>query len=192
MTERKMTAKGFVHKASAAKSAQAFLAAHREWLSTGPHATAVVPMLEAVDRGEAMPTPTLREISNVVMAFAIAETLHKSSQPASGGGRPRKEYPFTAKLLDDAGNVSQEKSFDDYNSARKWCDRRLVVDSGPRWSGSVIDNRSARVSPVDRDAALAAAFGGRKMGPVCKTPAKSAPLKSKMKVSNYKARFSAG
>jgi hypothetical protein len=168
MTERKMTDKGFLHKASgkAANSAKAFLAAHREYLLTGTLGILTEPILVKLDKGQILPTPALGEIRNVVMSHMIAAEIAKGQAKIERAAEPAKPKNYTATIYTEAGEIATRinaegetvnmvQGFEDYIRAQDWCDRRLALDSGNGWTAKVVDNRDQREVEVDRDDAFA-------------------------------------
>jgi len=167
---RKMTPKGFLHKAQskAAHSAAAFIAAHREYLMTGGLSSLTGPILVKLDNREVLPTPALGEIKKAVLGFMVAEQIvagqakiEKATEPRV----PRVTKPYTATVYDDKGEIATRvtaegetvdmvQGFEDYMRAQDWCDRRLALDSGDKWKATIVDNRSQRECNVDRDGAF--------------------------------------
>lgn len=176
--------KAFCNKASAARSATAYLAAHKEFLTAGAHASVVVPLLDALANGTALPSPTLKAVAEALMAWELSQVTVRAAK-GTGGGRPRVEKAFVAEVIED-GAITLSKGFDSAREAESWLDRRLD-NGGPRTSGKINGEE------VSRDAALARLYGApRRGGPVMKRAPQSAPMKSKMKVSTWRAHFSRG
>lgn len=151
MTERKMTPKGFLHKAGgkAAIAADSFLDAHRAWLETGELALFTTPILLKVDSRELMPTPALEQIKEVVLAHHLAEEIRISKEKMDRADEPTKtSKSYVATIYDSkTGEVVQEQndkgklvdlkqSFDDGTRAEGWTDRRLF-DGAVSWFGVV-------------------------------------------------------
>lgn len=151
MTERKMSPKGFLHKATgkASTNAIAFITAHRAWLETGELSLFTTPILLKVDSKDLMPTPALEEIKAVVLAHHLAEEIRIAQDKMEAAGEPTKtSKSYIATIYDSkTGEVVQEKndkgklvdlkqSFDDGTRAEGWTDRRLF-DGSVTWFGVV-------------------------------------------------------
>lgn len=170
--ERKMTPKGFLHKArsKAANSALAFIAAHREFLTTGELGSVTGPILVKLDSKEILPTPALGEIKQAVLGFMVAEQITAGQAKLERASEPKASTKvYTATVYTDTGEIATRinaegetinmvQKFEDYIRAQDWCDRRLALDSGNGWTATIIDNRSQRESKVDRDDAFARFF----------------------------------
>lgn len=169
--ERKMTAKGFLHKAStkAANSALAFIAAHREFLTTGELGSVTGPILIKLDSKEILPTPALGEIKQAVLGYMVAEQITAGQAKLERASEPAKPKNYTATVYTETGEIATRvneagetvdmvQGFEDYMRAQDWCDRRLALDAGNGWTAKVLDNRSQRECEVDRDDAFARFF----------------------------------
>ena len=167
MTERKMTPKGFLHKATtkAANNATAFLAAHRQWLETGELAPLTSPILRKLDERDMMPTPALEEIKNVVLCHFLAQETKKAEDQMAKASEPKVQKAYIATIYDAKGNVAtvlteekEEKelrqSFDMAQDAERWCDRRLF-DGAPDWHGTVESTKGLPPIHVLREDAIA-------------------------------------
>lgn len=152
--ERKMTAKGFLHKATkqGAKSAEGFIAAHRAWLETGELAQFTSPILAKLDAKEVYPTPALQAITAVVLGHMLAENVAKAEASLVEGPGRVSEKAWTATIFNASGeimthkngNTGEEKdlvqNFDSSSDADRWCDRRLF-DGASDWFGTVVSNK---------------------------------------------------
>src|SRR6476660_953615 len=78
MSDKIISPKMFLHKASQAKSAIAFIAAYREWMETGQIASALSPILARIDNKELFPTPGLLEIRNAVLVHHLTAEVQKA------------------------------------------------------------------------------------------------------------------
>ena len=149
MTERKMTAKGFLHKTTtkAANSAAAFLASYREYLTTGELAPVASPIIRKMDEGTILPTPALKEIQSVVMAHIIASDQAKVEHAIEVSQEPKKTKNWVVQILDVEGNICTRinakgeeeelvKSFDKSQEADGWADRRLF-EGASDWYATV-------------------------------------------------------
>jgi hypothetical protein len=213
MTERKMSPKGFLHKASgkAANSASAFIATHREWLETGELALFTTPILLKVDSREMMPTPALEEIKAVVLAHHLAEEIRLAQEKMEKADEPTegKSKSYVARIYDSkTGEVVQEKndkgklvdlkeSFDDGTRAEGWTDRRLFAGA-PHWFGVVESTKlfrqdgTAFAATILRDDSIARILRKPK-APVMKAQKKSGGrLSFGVKAKESRASFSRG
>lgn len=151
MSERKMTVKGFLHKANAKVSALAFLAQHRVWLETGEHAEVTSPILRMLDEEQLLPTPALDLLKEAVLTHhlrvesAKAERRIEENQNPSGHSRTNKSW--VARIFNKDGHlvetantkgeiVDLEMMFDMASDADRWTDRRLF-EGAPDWFGVV-------------------------------------------------------
>jgi hypothetical protein len=208
---RKMGPKGFLHKAEKANggkiSANGFLTAHKEWLSTGEIGDITQPILDKWETGAVMATPALQEIKKLVLDYHLATEAEKLASKGTGG-RTAKVKPYTATIYNARGeiqtaknaedeNVDLVKSFDLIQEANRWADRRLF-DGAPDWFGTVVSNLQTDSDgqnlswTVLRDEAIGRILA-TKPGAVCKKPPKSTGrLSPQMKVSQSHCRFSKG
>src|SRR5277367_643076 len=149
MSDRKMTAKGFLAKTNtkAANSAGAFLAQYREWLTTGELADMASPILRKMDDKELMPTPALKLIAHAVMAHIIAVDQNKAEVAIEKAAEPSKPKPWMAQIQNAEGEVCTKlntdgeeeelvKGFEHPQEADRWVDRRLF-EGKPGWYGVV-------------------------------------------------------
>lgn len=182
MTERKMTAKGFLHKATtkAANSALSFIDAHREFLLTGELALFTAPILARVADKSLMPTPALTEITQVVLAHHLAETIRIEEEKMARRDSPteRKPKSYVATIYDSkTGEVVQKKndegklvdlkqSFDDSMRAEGWTDRQLF-DGAPTWFGVV---ESTKLFRADGTAFAATILRGDSIARILRKP----------------------
>jgi hypothetical protein len=212
MTQRNMTPKGFLHKATgkAALAAGSFIEAHRAWLETGELALFTTPILLKVDSRELMPTPALEEIKSVVLAHHLAEQIRIEQEKMEKAGEPTKSSKsYVATIYDSkTGEVVQEKndkgklvdlkeSFDDGTRAEGWTDRRLF-DGAPHWFGVVESTKlfrqdgTAFAATILRDDSIARILRKPK-APVMKAQKKSGGrLSFGVKCKESKASFSRG
>jgi hypothetical protein len=210
--ERKMTVKGFLHKAGtkAAASAIAFLAAHRAWLETGELAEVTSPILRLLDEKQIMPTPALDEIKRVVLAHHLQVESEKAEaklvEAADPSSHPTK--PWVATIYDAKGNVVQventkgevvdlEMSFAFCHEADRWTDRRLF-EGAPDWFGVVQSRILMRAdgtpisTTVMRDDAIARILKKPKSPLVKKTGVNDNRLSFGVKVQQTRSHFSHG
>lgn len=200
MSERKMTEKGFLNKASGKLSAAAFIAQHRQFLSTGTLASLTAPILAKLDAREIMPTPALDEIRQAVLTHMIAKDIAKGE--AAMNAPPRTVKPYTATVYDAGGNVAIRttedgeikeliSNFDDTSGAEGWCDRRLDTE-GPGAYALIVHHTTARVMRIERDDSIARLCGTRRPGPVMKQQGSSGGIGWNMKAKGDHFYFSRG
>jgi len=208
---RVMGPKGFLFKAEKANggkiSANGFLTAHKEWLSTGEIGDITQPILDKWETGAIMATPALQEIKKLVLDYHLACETEKHANKGSAG-RTATVKPYTATIYDATGKVQTAinsegeekeliKSFALMQEANRWADRRLFEGAGD-WFGTVIsnlqtDSEGQNLSwTVLRDEAIGRILA-TKPGAVCKKPPKSTGrLSQQMKVSHSHCSFSKG
>lgn len=202
----KMTPKGFLKKlnSKAALSALGFLAAHREYLTSGELADILRPIVEKVDNGALLPTPALSQIRQAVMDHILAAEVAKAEKAIekanAPGGTGSASKPFQAVILDVAGRVQtyidsqgKEKEYrQNFNlpqEAERWVDRRLV-DGAPNWHGEVMHN-GAPWDTIERDQSMARLFK-RPLSPVMKKPPTPGKLSGHIKIRAKHHSFSQG
>ena len=216
MADRKMTEKGFLHKAKGKVSATAFIAQHREWLVTGTLAPLTTPVLAKLDSGEIYPTQALGDLCQAVMGHMVARHIFEGENkidkaPASTGTgtgtRTGTSKPYTATVYDESGNIQcvltrdtedAEKDlvsyFDCHHKAQGWCDRRLD-QGGPGWYATIVDNATGNViERIDRDASLHRLYSKRPGSGVAtkKVATASGGLSWRMKAKGDHFHFSKG
>jgi len=147
MAERKMTPKGFLHKANGKVSAEAFLKQHREWLLTGELAQVTSPILAKLDAKESMPTATLEQIKSAVLSHHLAVEITKAETAMEKASEPKTSKAYLVTIRDAEGNVCTRvndkgetvdlrQSFDLGSDAEGWADRRLF-DGFSDWFGTI-------------------------------------------------------
>lgn len=220
MTDRKMSAKGFLHKATSATaraSALGFIKQHREYMLTGEIAAHTAPIIAKIDSGEIMPTPAMDLIKEAVFSHLMLESAAKAQkaltraidaqESESTGTREKTPKPNRASVLDEKGNVvtfkndegedeDLSKSFDSYMAAERWLDRRLF--DNPNCTGEIATLNHTdsgglpRLFTVTRESAMARILK-EPSKPVCKGSGKGGGgLGFGVKVRNDKATFSHG
>ena len=143
---RKMSCRGFLHKASGRVSADAFLASHKAWLLTGDLADFTAPILTALDEKDMLPTPALQAITDVVLAHMLA-TENAKAENALLNPKVAKVMPWMATIYNAKGEVQTrvkedgsiedlQKGFEKSSDADRWVDNRLF-DGCPDWYGTV-------------------------------------------------------
>ena len=143
MNERKMSAKGFLHKAGGKISADAFLAQHRAWLETGDLALFTAPILRKLDSKEILPTPALGEIKQVVLAHHLAAEVQAAEDAMAKADAPKVQKNYVVTVYNSRGEVQTRtdpqgkvkdlsEGFLTGQLAEGWADRRLFEGS-PDW-----------------------------------------------------------
>jgi len=186
-----MSPKGFLRKASAAKSAIAFFAAHREYLTSGEISEVTAPIIIQVDNGELLPTPALAILQDAVLKHLLNQDTIETEVSK------RKPKNYVARILDEKGEVCQ-KGGDELISEHKlaqdvegWVDRRLF-EGASDWTGEIVHTETGIVTIVFRSDAIARMMHKRR-GPTCQTKSKTTgKLSFGVKVRETHARFSAG
>lgn len=125
MTERKTTIKGFIKKATNAKTAEGFLSQYREFLTTGEVASITSPILAKIDNGNVEPTLGLEEITNAVFAHMMARDLEKAEESVAKANAPAISKPVEAKIISLHGELLDASSFHLHQDAERWVDNRL-------------------------------------------------------------------
>lgn len=126
----KMSPKMFLHRASQAKSAIAFIGQYREWMVSGELASVVNPILAKIDTKELFPTPGLREIQNAVLAHHLASQVRQAEEKITKrevvANVPSNDKNYIARVFDAAGNEMDADDVKFDTDGIRWCDRRLI------------------------------------------------------------------
>lgn len=211
MSERKMSPKGFLHKASqkAANSAAAFLAQHRAWLETGELSLFTSPILRKLDDKELLPTPALSQIKEVVLAHHLAEEVRKAEESMARADQPKVRKNYVVTVYDAKGEIQTRKNantgedielretFDLSTQAEGWADRRLF-DGASDWFAVIESTKMFRedgsplATTILRDDAIARILRVKK-GPVMKSkPQSTSKLSFGVKAKGDHFQFSRG
>lgn len=208
MTERKMSPKGFLHKANGKISADAFLKQHREWLTTGELAQFTSPILAKLDAKESMPTATLEQIKSVVLSHHLAVEIKKAEVAMDKAQEPGTSKCYLATIRDSEGNICTrvtekgetedlQKSFDLGSDAERWTDRRLYHGASD-WFGVIemtkmFNAHGEPISSVIKREDAMARIDKKVKGPVVKAQPKSTnSLGFGVKAKQSHASFSRG
>jgi hypothetical protein len=140
MTQRKLTLKSFVKKASSAKSAIAFLQSHREFLTTGEVASLTSTIVAKIDNGVILPTPGLEEITNAVFAHMMVQLQEAAEEAIIKNNSSQTSKPITARILTSNGEEITASSFNLHQDAERWCDNRLYAGT-PGSYGEIVHNK---------------------------------------------------
>ena len=206
---RQMSPKGFLFKANGRVSAEAFLVAHREWLTTGELANATMPILVKLDSKEILPTPALDEIKEIVLAHHIKTELQKAKAAMQKQTEPKALKAWQATVYNQDGSIALgwkvtkdpdtgkesgewvdlQQDFDMAQDAEGWADRKLF-DAAPD-SYAEVNGHGTSVR-VERKDAIARILR-KKKGPVSHTRgASTSSLGFGVKAKQDTAHFSKG
>lgn len=179
-TERKMSPKGFIKRATTAKSAIAFMQQYRTYMTTGELASILSPIVAKVDAGFLLPTPALTEIAHAVLTHVIARDVAKAETAMAKAQQSETSENWMVQILDSKGQVcvrlkdngeeeDLERGFEKASDAARWTDRRLEQGM-PDWHGEITHTPTNRVEIILRADAMSRILRAKK-GPV--TPRKS-------------------
>jgi hypothetical protein len=208
--KRSMSHKGFLHKckSKAAVAAGAFIAAHRDWITSGELGAMTAPILMKLDNKELLPTPALQEIQNAVLNHMLIVNQRSTEEaigkePTAGGfGRKAEPKAHQAMIVNSKGEVQVRikengededliKEFDMPQDGVRWIDRRLVECSSDCYA-IFSHNRTHQEEIITRDDAMSRVFAKAKqptMKPQTKTTSK---LSFGVKAKQSHAKFSHG
>jgi len=131
MDDKNMSIKQFLHRSGQVKSAMAFLAQYREYLTTGELAPIVSPILAKIDVHEIQPAPGIELIRNAVLAHHLAITIRQEETKQSRRetsnlfNKPNKKN-YIATVFNAKGEVLKSKELPLDTDGIRWCDRRLI------------------------------------------------------------------
>lgn len=135
----KVTIKSFLFKSQtkAARSAEAFIAAYREFLVSGELAEIAGPILVKLDSAELLPTPALEEIRSAVLAHHLANEVRKGEERLAVQSEAVSESPkvsnravklpknYTVDIVNSAGDVIGSYECNSCLEAERVADRKL-------------------------------------------------------------------
>lgn len=188
---RTMTLKGFVHKASSAKSAIGFLAAHADFIRQ--HAT-LAPFLDSYEQGKELATATLIQIRDLAFARMVDDEIEAARTRATNVREPKvKTYTVTIMTKDGEG---KSEGFAMMQDAEGWADRRMFEDASSLYAEVVSTHVGKSGTPIKwqvmRQDSIARTLKG-KGGPVMKSQSKTtSSLGFGVKVHNDRCSFSRG
>ena len=205
--KRNMTMKGFLHKANITKGALGFLAAHREYLTTGEYAAITSPIVAQIDSGKLMATPGLAAITKAVYDHMIVVDDQKALEKMQNQSEPAEPKNYQARILTAKGEIATKlndkgeyedlvKEFDLHQRAEEWCDRRLF-DGETDWYGEVVACKlqtanGPMITHVNREISVEKILKGKR-GPVMHKANKSnGKLSFGVKCNNDVSKFSHG
>ena len=210
-TKKPMTASSFLAKCMTSKAisgALGFLAAHREFLTTGETALSTAPIMQRFDSGELIASVALNEVAEAVANHLATKAASNPTTKSVGGmkeSRPSVDKPFRARVIDIRSDCTVQvfneskgemelldKCFAMPQEAQRWVDRRLANGS-PDWYGEITHNEKMW-EVVERDHSIGRVFGRRpgQPGQMCKKSAKSSGLGWGVKAKQSTAHFSNG
>lgn len=192
---RTMTLKGFVHKASSAKSAIGFLAAHADFIRQ--HAT-LAPFLDNYEKGKELASPTLIMIRDLAFARMVDDEIEAARTRATNVRTP-KIKTYTVTIIHSHGNgvvAGKSEGFEMMQEAEGWADRRLFEDASSLYAEVVSTHIGKSGVPIKwqvmRQDSIARTLKG-KGGPVMKSQSKTtSSLGFGVKVHNDRCSFSRG
>jgi len=169
-----MTPKWFLSLASrnGSKSAENFLATHRNWLENSVLASEVAPILAQIDSRNLFPTPGLDAILHVVLGYMMTEDLIKAQGQLKRSSEVKTDKPYVARIMTSEGQpvtVLDEKknpkhlhaSFEHLQEADRWCQRRLNEGTEGwygeiTWTKVITKSGTPMVTKVNRNDAIQA------------------------------------
>lgn len=187
-----MSLKGFIKKASAAKSAIGFIAQYREYMLSGDLAPITSPILSKLDNHELLPTPALKEITDVAFAHMMAQESVKIQESLEKANKPKTKKAVTATLYSPKGNELISKGFNLSQEGERWLDQRLI-ESAPGCVGKIVHSRVKELTvEVSREEAFARVYKERKMASHKKIGVSMSRLGFGVKAKNDRFHFSHG
>lgn len=204
-----MTPKWFLSLAtrSGIKSAEAFLAAHRDWLENGELAKEVSPILVQIDSKEVFPSPGLNAIMHVALGHVMASTIAKAEEQLNQVSSPKTDKPYVGVIYNANGTVAtvindkkEERElragFNHPQEADRWCQRRLSEGSAGQfglvtWTKVLTKAGTPMTTRHDRDDAIRALIP-KKRTPYMHQNRSNGQLKNRMSVGQTHVRFSQG
>src|SRR5271157_569510 len=135
---RTISLQGWLTKSTqkaATASAAGFLAAHREFLTTGELATKTTPVLAQFDRGEIYPTPTLLKMQSIVLDHMVQIEKNKAAQASAVAEQEvvknwvasvyTAEGKLQTRIAKNGEIVELIEAFEKASDADNFCDRYL-------------------------------------------------------------------
>lgn len=188
---RVMTLKGFVHKATSAKSAIGFLAAHADFIKANG---SLAPLLTKYEEGKEIATNTLIMIRDLAFAAMVDDEI-EAARNRSTTVREKKVKTYTVTIFTTDGEGKSE-GFSMMQEAEGWADRRLVEDANALYAAVVSTHIGKSGTPitwqVNRNDSMARVMR-EKRGPVMKVQSKTtSSLGFGVKVHNDRCSFSRG
>ena len=190
------TLKGFLHRASSAKSAIGFLASHKDFIQ---QYQSLATILESYESGQEIASVALQKMKDIAFAAMVENELNKAKEKSAKPNVDKtekvkkcKNYTVIINVKYGEGKVA---TFDMMQDAERWADRRLFEDAS-----SVSATIESMLKGKDNNYISWEIMRGdsiarvlkQKAGPVSKGTAKTSALSFRPKVHNDKAYFSKG
>jgi len=203
--DKKVTVKSWLRKASGKVSAEAFIAASREFLQTGELAPLTTPILAQVDSKALLPTPALENLQSVILSHYLAVELRKAEDKIAASAERAdnaiKNWMVTifdskgviqTRVNDKGETVELQESFELASTADNWADRRLFLDCTSDCHAIVAHTALPIETRVERGDAIARILKPTK-GPVSKKMgSRDGKLSFGVKAIQSRASFSRG
>ena len=194
--QKTMTLKGFVRKATLAKSAIGFLDAQKEFIRQHSF---LAPTLADYEGGKVAATAALNVIRDIAFAHMVDADIEKAR--ARGAREPKEKAPksYTVVLFHKEGSRivdGESKGFDTLQEADGWADRKLFADASTVHAEILTPmmgkNNQAIKFTIMRQDAIARILKAKK-GPMMKnSSSRSGSLSFKPRAKNDTCHFSRG
>jgi hypothetical protein len=189
--KRNMSLRGFVHKATSAKGAVGFLAAHADFIRQ--HAI-LAPFLDSYEKGKELASPTLIMIRDLAFAQMVDDEID-SARNRAVNVREKKVKTYTVTIICQDGPGKSE-GFAMMQEAEGWADRRMFEDASSLYANVVSTHIGKSGTPicwrVERNDSIARTLK-HKTGAVMKVASKTTDkLGFGVKVHNDRCSFSRG
>lgn len=191
-----MTLKGFVRKATVAKSAIGFLDAQKEFIRQHSFLS---PTLEQYEGGKVIATEALNQIRDIAFVHMVDADIEKAKKASSKEPRQKAEKSYKVTIFHKEGSQvveGESESFDLLQTADGWADRKLFADASSLHAEIVTSLIGKNGSPIKftvmRQDAIARTLRAKK-GPTMKSNAVGGgSLSFKPRVKNDTFYFSRG
>ena len=190
-----MSLKGFVRKATVAKSAIGFLDAQKEFIRQHSF---LAPTLEQYESGKVHATAALETIRDLAFVTMRDQEIENARVRSQKEPNETVAKPYTVILFHKDGSQIVEgdsESFDLLQKADGWADRRLVADASTVHAEILTTMIGKNNQPIKfmvmRQDAIARMLKAKR-GPVTKGGTTSSSLGFKPKVKNDVSHFSRG
>ena len=210
-----MGPRGWLNKSmhlSGKKTAEGFIAEHREFLEQGELASLLSPILAAVDSKDLLPTPALTAMQNLVLGFVLESEIkagEKAMAKGAEGGSTGTRKPWVATIFDKFDRVVSQidessgephdliQGFDFAQRAEGWVNRKLFAGEPGMYGlvqhATITIKGEPLTSRIERDERVFSAMMPRKPGAFMKnTASKSSALSFRPKASTTRVTFSKG
>lgn len=190
-----MTLKGFVRKATVAKSAIGFLDAQKEYIRQQEF---LAPTLEQYENGAVLAGDALIQIRDIAFERMRDQDIEKARKSSEKQPREKAVKAYTVTLFHKEGSrivEGESESFDILQAADGWADRRLFADASTVHAEILTSMIGKNNQPIKftvmRQDAIARMLKAKR-GPVTKGSSVSSSLSFKPKVKNDISHFSRG